>query len=236
MLTRRNVDPRLFRLPGVRAGALGITALFFALFGLYYVNAQYLQDVKGYSPLLTGVCILPIAALMPFISARSPQLAARVGARVTIILGMLILAAGLVLLSFATAATPYPLYGLLLAVIGGGMGLAMPPLSGMIVHALPPSHAGVSSGLASTTREIGSALGVAVLSTVLTTRFASHLPAALQHVRAPRARRSGTRLPPPSTTRPPPRVPASAGTSSAPPATHSPAAPASGCGWGRPCS
>jgi len=56
----------------------------------------------------------------------------------------------------------------------------MPPLSGMIVHALPPSHAGVSSGLNSTTREIGSALGVAVLSTVLTTRFASHLPAALR--------------------------------------------------------
>jgi EmrB/QacA subfamily drug resistance transporter len=176
------LDPRLFRLPGVRAGALGIIALFFALFGLYYVNAQYLQDVKGYSPLLTGVCILPIAALMPFISARSPQLAARIGARVTIVAGMLILAAGLVLLSLATAATPYPLYGLLLAVIGGGMGLAMPPLSGMIVHALPPSHAGVSSGLNSTTREIGSALGVAVLSTVLTTRFASHLPAALQAV------------------------------------------------------
>jgi MFS family permease/alkylhydroperoxidase/carboxymuconolactone decarboxylase family protein YurZ len=176
------LDPRLVRLPGVRAGALGIIALFFALFGLYYVNAQYLQDVKGYSPLLAGVCILPIAALMPFISARSPQLAARIGARVTIVLGMLILAAGLVLLSFATAATPYPLYGLLLAVIGGGMGLAMPPLSGMMVHALPPSHAGVSSGLASTTREIGSALGVAVLSTVLTTRFASHLPAALQDV------------------------------------------------------
>jgi EmrB/QacA subfamily drug resistance transporter len=176
------LDPRLFRLAGVRVGALGIIALFFALFGLYYVNAQYLQDVKGYSPLLTGVCILPIAALMPFIGARSPQLAARIDARATITLGLLTLAAGLVLLSFATAATPYPLYGLLLAIIGGGMGLAMPPLSGMIVHALPPSHAGVSSGLNSTTREIGSALGVAVLSTVLTTRFASHLPAALRNV------------------------------------------------------
>lgn len=61
----------------------------------------------------------------------------------------------------------------------------MPPLSRMIVHALPPSHAGVSSGLNSTTREIGSALGVAVLSTVLTTRFASHLPAALRNVPGP---------------------------------------------------
>jgi hypothetical protein len=62
------------------------------------------------------------------------------------------------------------------------MGLAMPPLSGMIVHALPPSHVGVSSGLNSTAHELGSALGVAVLSTVLTVRFASHLPAALQNV------------------------------------------------------
>jgi len=59
------------------------------------------------------------------------------------------------------------------------MGLAMPPLSGAIVHALPPSHAGVGAGLNSTTRELGSALGVAVLSTILTSRFSSHLPAAL---------------------------------------------------------
>jgi hypothetical protein len=89
---------------------------------------------------------------------------------------------GGLLLSFATASTPYPLYGLLLALVGGGMGLALPPLSGMIVHTLPPSHAGVGSGLNSTTRELGSALGVAVLSTVLTTRFASHLAAALRNV------------------------------------------------------
>jgi predicted MFS family arabinose efflux permease len=173
------LDPRLFRLAGVRAGALGIIALFFALFGLFYMNAQYLQDVKGYSALLTGVAILPVAVVMPGTSALSTRLARRLGARATILSGMLALAAGLALLSFATAGTPYPVYGLLLAVISGGMGLAMPPLSGMMVHALPPSHAGVSSGLNSTTRELGSALGVAVLSTLLITRFASRLPAVL---------------------------------------------------------
>ena len=176
------LDPRLFRLAGVRTGALGITALFFALFGLFYINAQYLQDVKGYSPLLAAVCILPVAVVMPYTSAQSARLAARIGARPTVILGLLCLAAGIALLSFATAATPYPVYGLLLAVVSGGMGLAMPPLSGMMVHALPPSHAGVGSGLNSTTREFGSALGVAVLSTILTSRFASHLPAALRNV------------------------------------------------------
>jgi nitrate/nitrite transporter NarK len=119
---------------------------------------------------------------MPYASTRSAHLAARIGTRATVLVGLLTLTAAIALLSFATAATPYPLYGLLLALVGGGMGLAMPPLSGMIVHALPPSHAGVSSGLNSTTRELGSALGVAVLSTVLTVRFASHLPTALQNV------------------------------------------------------
>jgi EmrB/QacA subfamily drug resistance transporter len=176
------LDPRLFKLSGVRTGTLGIIALFFALFGLFYINAQYLQDVKGYSPLLTGVCILPVAVVMPYASTRSTHLAARIGARATILLGLLVLAVGIALLSFATAATPYLLYGLLLALIGGGCGLAMPPLSGMIVHALPPSHAGVGSGLNSTTRELGSALGVAVLSTVLTTRFAKHLPPTMRSV------------------------------------------------------
>ena len=176
------LNPRLFKLAGVRTGSLGIVALFFALFGLFYINAQYLQDVKDYSALLTGVAVLPLGAVMLFVSPRSARLAQRLGERATIILGLLCLAAGLSLLSLETAGTPYPVYALMLALVSGGMGLAMPPLSGMIVHALPPSHAGVSSGLNSTTRELGSALGVAVLSTILTTRFASHLPAALRHV------------------------------------------------------
>jgi EmrB/QacA subfamily drug resistance transporter len=176
------LDPRLFRLAGVRTGALGIVALFFVLFGFFFINAQYLQDVKGYSALLTGVCILPMAAVLPFASARSTALADRIGARATITVGLVSLAAAITALSFATAATPYALYGPLLALAGGGMGLAMPPLSGMIVHALPPSHAGVGSGLNSTTREFGSALGVAVLSTILTARFAGHLPARLRGV------------------------------------------------------
>jgi EmrB/QacA subfamily drug resistance transporter len=174
------LDPRLFRLSGVRAGALGVFAQFFALFGLFYINAQYLQDVKGYSPLLAGVAILPLAAVLAYVSSRSPHLVARIGGRATVVLGLACLAAALALMSFATAATPYPLYGLLLALCGTGCGLALAPLSGMIVHALPPAHAGVASGLNSTTRELGSALGVAVLSTILTARFASHLPTAMR--------------------------------------------------------
>lgn len=183
-LRRRHpmLDPRLFRLAGVRVGMTGIFAQFFALFGLFYINAQYLQDVKGYSPLLSGVAILPLAGVMAYASARSMRLAARMGERTTIVLGLLCVTVGLALMSFATATTPYAVYGLLLALAGSGCGLALPPLSGMIVHALPPTHAGVSSGLNSTVRELGSAVGVAVLGTILTAQFARHLPAALRDV------------------------------------------------------
>jgi EmrB/QacA subfamily drug resistance transporter len=177
---RPMLDPRLFALAGVRTGSLGIIALFFALFGLFYVNAQYLQDVKGFSALLTGVAVLPLGAAMMLISPRSPRLAARIGERSTILAGLLLVATGLGLLSLWSAGTPYLVYAVMLIVLSAGMGLALPPLSGLIVHALPPSHAGVSSGLNSTTRELGSAIGVAVLSTILTTRFADHLPAALR--------------------------------------------------------
>ncbi len=176
------LDPRLFAVAGVRAGALGIVALFFALFGLFYVNSQYLQDVKGYSALLSGVCALPIALAMPFASARSPRLAARFGGRATIVAGMGLVAAGLALMSLAAVATPYSLYALLLVLVGAGMGLAMPPLSGLMVDALPAHQSGVAAGLNSTTRELGSALGVAVLSTLLATRFSAHLPDALRRL------------------------------------------------------
>jgi len=179
------LDPRLFMLSGVRTGGLGIIALFFALFGLFYVNAQYLQDVKGYSALLAGVAILPLGVVMPFVSARSTRLAARIGERATIVLGLLLTAAGLALLSLWRATTPYPLYGLMLVLVSVGQGLAMPPLAGMIVRALPPSHGGVGAGLNSMTRELGSALGVAVLATILTTRFASQLPRVLRDLPGP---------------------------------------------------
>ncbi|HEX4106720.1 MAG TPA: hypothetical protein VHX88_01210 [Solirubrobacteraceae bacterium] len=89
------LDPRLFKLSGVRAGAAGIVALFFVLLGRFYISAQYLQDVKGSSPLLTGACILPLAIAMPYTSARSTRVAARIGARATIVVGLLSVAAAI---------------------------------------------------------------------------------------------------------------------------------------------
>ncbi|WP_433478854.1 MFS transporter [Spirillospora sp. CA-142024] len=170
------LDPRVFAIAPLRSGVLGIGLAFFGLFALFFVNAQYLQFVKGYSPLLTGVAIAPLVVGMIVISRRSVGLAQRFGDRPVFAAGMLTLAAGLGLLSLADASTPYGLYAADMVILSVGMGLCVPPLSVGVMSALPPERAGLGSGLNSAAREIGSALGVAVLGTVLAGRFAGGLP------------------------------------------------------------
>lgn len=180
------VDPRLFRIPSVRIGAIGVATVFFGLFGLFFVNAQYLQHVRGYSPLLTGVAILPLPMVMVVVSRRSVGWAARIGARSVVLAGFVALSAGLGVLSLVDATTPYAVYATGLMVVAAGMGLAVPSLSGGIMSALPPSLAGMGSGLNSAAREVGSALGVAVVGTVLSSRQGSEAsrPAADEFVGA----------------------------------------------------
>ncbi|MBW8486134.1 MFS transporter [Actinomadura parmotrematis] len=173
------LDPRIFRGARLRSGALGIGAAFFGLFALFFVNAQYLQYAKGYGPLHTGLAILPLVIGMFAISRRSVALTHRFGPRAVIGAGVVALSAGLGLLSTADAATPYPLYAIYLVVMSAGMGLCVPALSVGVMAALPPGRAGLGSGLNGAAREIGSALGVAALGTVLSSRLSAGLPPAL---------------------------------------------------------
>ncbi len=174
------LDPRLFAVARLRTGTIGVAAIFFGLFALFFVNAQYLQYAKGYSPLLTGLAILPLPIGMIVVSRRSVAIAARIGTRAAVTAGMLLLAGGLGALSWLSAATPYPVYGLALLAVSTGMGLSVPSLSMAIVTSLPRDRAGLGSGLNSAAREIGAVLGVAVVGTVMTSRFAEGLPVALR--------------------------------------------------------
>ena len=174
------LDPRIFSIPRLRTGAIGVAAVFFGLFALFFVNAQYLQYAKGYSPLTTGVAILPLPVVMIMVSRRSVGLAARTGARSVVTTGLVVLAVGLASLSFVSASTSYVTYGLALVLVAAGMGLSVPSLSTGIVTSLPPEQAGVGSGINSAVREIGAALGVAVVGSVLASRFQHSLPANLQ--------------------------------------------------------
>ena len=75
------LDPRLFRLPGFGAGSVTITMAFFSMFGMFFLLTQYLQFVKGYSPLGAGVRILPNAIALIVVAPRAPKLIARFGVR-----------------------------------------------------------------------------------------------------------------------------------------------------------
>jgi MFS family permease len=163
------LDPRVFRVPTVRAGAFGVAAGFFALFGLFFVNAQFLQNVKGYSTLVTGLATLPLAAGMGIVTPRAVPLTARFGARRMIGAGLAAIVLGLLLLSTTSALTPYPLYAVYLFVMALGMGACAPALTGGILAGLPPAQTGLGSGINSATRELGAALGVALIGTVLNT-------------------------------------------------------------------
>ncbi|WP_431904060.1 MFS transporter [Nonomuraea sp. bgisy101] len=174
------LDPRIFSIARLRTGTIGVAAIFLGLFALFFVNAQFLQYVMGYSPLVTGLAILPLPIGMILTSRRSIALARRTGERLIVTGGLALVAAGLTALSFVTAATTYPLYGLALLSVSAGMGLSVPSLSAGIMASLPPARAGMGSGLNSAAREIGSALGVAIVGTVASSHFASALPASLK--------------------------------------------------------
>lgn len=174
------LDPRVFGITQLRTGTIGIAAVFFGLFALFFVNAQYLQYAEGYSPLITGLAILPLPLGMIIVSRRSVAFANRVGTRTVVTTGLILIAAGLAALSFVTATTPYLPYSLALLAISTGMGLSVPSLSTGILTSLPAGRAGMGAGLNSAAREIGAALGVAVVGTILTSRFATSLPSSLQ--------------------------------------------------------
>ncbi|MFD0414096.1 MFS transporter [Streptomyces sp. NPDC127108] len=158
-------DPRVFRSARLSAATLGSAVAFFGLFALFYVNSQYLQYVKGYGAARAGFAIVPLTIGMALV----PRLAARWSAspRPVVGTGLLLIGAGLLGVSTADAGTPYAAYACWLLVISAGTGLCMPALTMGVVSSLPPHQAGLGSGLGTSAREIGAALGVAVSGTVL---------------------------------------------------------------------
>ncbi|WP_433891141.1 MFS transporter [Streptomyces sp. CA-111067] len=170
------LDPRLFRVPALRSACLGMTAIFFGMFALFYVNASFLQYGKGFSVLRTGLGIIPLTVPIILGGRYVGHLVRRIGMDATIALAFAFVGCGLLGLSTVGAHTPYPGYAGWLVLTGIGVTLSLPTLSGAISGALPSAQAGVGAGLQSTTREFGSALGVAVIGTVLTARFVAALP------------------------------------------------------------
>jgi EmrB/QacA subfamily drug resistance transporter len=174
-IARPLVDLRVFRSGAFSAAAGSVTVVFFALFGSLFVLTQYLQLVHGYSPLSAGLRALPFAIAMGAVSPLSTVLAKRVGIRTVIPAGMALMGLGLLDLSTAGVHTTYPPLALAVAVMGAGMGLVMAPASTTIMTAVPAHQAGAGSAVNDTIREVGGALGVAVVGSLAAALYRSRL-------------------------------------------------------------
>ena len=179
------LDPRVFARRALAAGSLSIFVQFFAFFGFIFIALQYLQLIRGDSGLLSAVSLLPMAAAMMPSARLAPALAARLGARTVCATGLVLIAAALVVLAQLTAGSGYWLLATGLVPLGAGMGLAMTPATSGITSALPAAQQGVGSALNDLSRETGGAVGIAVLASILTATYQSHLD--LAHLPAAQA-------------------------------------------------
>jgi EmrB/QacA subfamily drug resistance transporter len=178
------LDVRHFRNRHLSAGSLSIFIQFFAFFGFTFVCLQYLQGVRDDSPLRAALSVLPLAGTMMPTSRITPRLVARFGARTVCVTGLVLVAAGLAVISRVGTTSPYWLLVAGLIPLGVGMGAAMTPATAAITEGLPAAQQGVGSALNDLSREVGGALGIAVIGSIVTAVYRSNLqltgvPAAL---------------------------------------------------------
>jgi EmrB/QacA subfamily drug resistance transporter len=153
------------------AASLAVMFGYFALFGSLFLMSQLLQFVLGYSPLGAGVRLLPFALSMAVISIVSTKLVDRFGTKIVVVAGLGTLALGLLWVAGCGAGSTYADYlpGMLL--MGIGVALTWAPATESIMGSVPAAKAGVGSAVNDTVREIGGALGVAVLGSVLASQY-----------------------------------------------------------------
>jgi EmrB/QacA subfamily drug resistance transporter len=171
-LSRAPLMPlRIFAMARLRAANIVILALYSAVFVMWFFVSLYVQQVLGFDAIQTGLGFLPMTLAVAVASWQAPRLTARFGARGTLTSGMLLAAAGLLLLSriapgdsYAAAVLPG---GVLTAT---GLGLSLVPATIVAVQGVAPGEAGLASGLLNTSRMFGGALGLAVLTTIASSR------------------------------------------------------------------
>jgi EmrB/QacA subfamily drug resistance transporter len=169
------LDLRLFEDARFSAASGTVMVLFFALFGFLFLATQYLQFVLGFSPVQAGVRVLPYAGAMIVCAPLSSRLVARFGTRRVVTAGMVLFAAGLAVAGTVTTGSGYGRLAVALLFMGAGMGLAGAPATESIMSSLPPDRANIGSAVNDTTRELGGALGVAVIGSIMSSLYAAQL-------------------------------------------------------------
>jgi EmrB/QacA subfamily drug resistance transporter len=169
----RNREPmvplRFFQRPAFTTSTTVSLLVGFAFIGVLYLVVLYLQNVKGYSPLQAGVRTLPLTLTQAVTAADAGRLDRRFGARIKMSVGMLLLAAGLFGLAQIHVTSSYNMIWPFQVLLGLGMGLAMPAVAAVGMAAVEADQSGIASGVINASRQVGGALGIAVLGSIAAT-------------------------------------------------------------------
>ncbi|MET0910514.1 MAG: DHA2 family efflux MFS transporter permease subunit [Ilumatobacteraceae bacterium] len=183
------LDLHLFQNPRFAVSSGGITLVFFAMFGTFFMLAQYLQGVLQYSPLGAAVRLLPMSFVMMAVAPQTPKLVAKFGADKVGATGLSFVGVGLIGVAFFQVDTPYIQLVITMCVLAAGMSMTMTPMTTQLMASVPRDRAGMGSATNDTTRELGGALGVAVLGSLLASQYTAGmadavagLPSELQDV------------------------------------------------------
>lgn len=169
------LDVRLFKMRPLGAGSAVILCQFLVTFGYIFLVIQYLQFLRGYSPLSAGLSLFPMAITLMAIAPLGPALATRVGLRLTSVAGMVLLGVSMLLTGWAARDGSYLHLAVAMVVLGLGIGISTSPATTAIVDSVGESKRGVASALNDSVRELGSALGIAVAGSVLAAGYSAGL-------------------------------------------------------------
>jgi EmrB/QacA subfamily drug resistance transporter len=181
------VDLDFFRNPRFSVASGAVTLTFTGLMGMVFVLTQYLQSVLGFSPVKAGAVLIPMSAVMMVLAPMSARLVERFGTKLVLGNGLLVFALSLVLLAVVTTGTSTGAVMAITIVIGVGLANIMGPATESIMGSLPRERSGVGSAVNDTTRQVGGAIGVALLGSLMASRYGSQVEVGL----------AGAGLPPP---------------------------------------
>jgi len=169
------LDVSFFKNPRFTAASSAITLVFFAMFGFSFLFTQYFQFVLGYSAMRTGVYQLPLAATIMVTAPLSSRIVEKVGSKKVVGSGLAIVSVSLLLCTQLEVDSAYSSIVWRMVLLAFGMGLTMAPATESVMGSLPLAKAGVGSAVNDTTRQVGGALGIAIIGSVLSSVYGSRI-------------------------------------------------------------
>jgi MFS family permease len=163
------IDLRFFRSIPFSTSILTSIAAFLAFGGFLFLNTVYLQDARGFSPIIAGLITLPMAAMTMITSPISGRVVGHHGPRMPLLISGIGLAAGAIMLIGLRPTTPPALLLAAYVVFGTGFGFVNAPITNAAVSGMPRAQAGVAAAVATTSRQVGQTLGVAIVGAIAAT-------------------------------------------------------------------